>query len=419
FEGQRTQLMTRNKEFNSQVLAFTSLKKEFESNNANQNTLQTELDDSNSRLIALEDEIKKHKNNLSLLQQQSAELILLRSKLDERDQHITDLKQTLEIQSKRIQPLEAELNNSQTFMQSLQSKVEDANKRVPSLEENIRIRDGKISSLENELAPIRKQITHLEASVQKRDDEVVSLKQELHQVKQKNPLKEDLRKRDHRISELEGQLKEAKKVVPISRSQQAKANTVVKTAPTKPKMKPCGLKKPSRKPDDLKLISGIGQTLESTLNQCGIYYFEQIASFTRNDVTAVDEMLKFKGRVDRDAWIKQARVLMRGSISTSKNTDKRSTNATVKKQTGRRSKMKPLGMKRPAGELDNLQLITGVGSKLERKLHRLGIYYFEQIAGLDRKDIEVIESKLGTYRGRITRDRWPAQARKLQKEFYT
>ena len=412
-ESQRTLLMTRNKELNSQVLAFSSLKKEFESSDANQKSLQVELDAANSRLAPLEDEIIKHKSNLAALQQQSAEVVLLRSKLDERDQYINDLKQTLEIQNKRIQPLETEVKNTQAFMQGLQSKVEDANKRVPSLEENIRIRDDKITSLENELDPLRKQIAQLGASVQKRDDEVVSLKQELFQVKKKNPLKEELHKRDHRINELEGQLKEAKKIIPISISQQPKA----KTAPTESKMKTYGLKKPSRKPDDLKLISGVGQTLESKLNDCGIYYFEQIAGFTRKDVVAVDEMLKFKGRIDREEWIKQARALMRNNISTSKNTLKRST--TAKKQNGRRGKIKPLGMKRPPGELDDLQLITGVGPKLERKLHRLGIYHFEQIANLDRKDIALIDSKLGTYRGRVTRDKWPVQARKLYKKFYT
>ena len=182
-------------------------------------------------------------------------------------------------------------------------------------------------------------------------------------------------------------------------------------------MKPYGLKKPSRKPDDLKLISGVGETLESTLHKCGIYYFEQIASFTHEDVVAVDDMLKFKGRIDREEWIKQAQVLLNGKTYTPKKTSKRK--SIVNNRIKRRGKMKPLGMKRPAGELDDLQLITGVGPKLERKLHRLGIYHFEQIASFTQEDIKVVDCKLGTYRGRIKRDKWPAQARKLHKEFYT
>ena len=75
-------------------------------------------------------------------------------------------------------------------------------------------------------------------------------------------------------------------------------------------------------------------------------------------------------------------------------------------------------MKRPSGQLDDLQLINGVGPTLEKKLHRLGIYHFEQIAQLTAEDIALIDSKLKTYKGRVKRDKWPMQARKLHKEFY-
>ncbi len=72
------------------------------------------------------------------------------------------------------------------------------------------------------------------------------------------------------------------------------------------------LKKPTQKPDDLKLISGVGPALEKTLNKNGIYYFKQIAGFSRKDVSAVDDMLNFKGRIDRDEWLKQAAELAKG-----------------------------------------------------------------------------------------------------------
>ncbi len=188
---------------------------------------------------------------------------------------------------------------------------------------------------------------------------------------------------------------------------------------TKLKIKPYGLKKPTRKPDDLKLISGIGETLEKTLHKCGIFYFEQIASFNLKDVNTVDQLLNFRGRIDRDDWIKQARKLLRESKSISKNkknvASKKSKQVRIPK---RKAKMKPLGMKRPNGELDDLQLINGVGPTLEKKLHRLGIYHFEQIAHLTADDIALIDSKLKTYKGRVKRDKWPMQARKLHKEFY-
>ena len=65
--------------------------------------------------------------------------------------------------------------------------------------------------------------------------------------------------------------------------------------------------------DDLKAIKGVGPKLESTLNGLGIYHFEQVAGWTNQDVEEVDDLLSFKGRIVRDDWIEQAKVLMRES----------------------------------------------------------------------------------------------------------
>ncbi|HUS54524.1 MAG TPA: NADH-quinone oxidoreductase subunit E [Thermohalobaculum sp.] len=63
------------------------------------------------------------------------------------------------------------------------------------------------------------------------------------------------------------------------------------------------------KPDDLKLISGVGPKLEGVLNSLGFYHFDQIAAWTSADIAWVDARLKFKGRIERDGWIDQARTL--------------------------------------------------------------------------------------------------------------
>lgn len=61
--------------------------------------------------------------------------------------------------------------------------------------------------------------------------------------------------------------------------------------------------------DDLKLINGVGPKLEETLNELGIYTFEQIADWNAENVAYVDARLKFKGRIERDDWISKAKVL--------------------------------------------------------------------------------------------------------------
>ncbi|MBX2855562.1 MAG: hypothetical protein KTR21_11270 [Rhodobacteraceae bacterium] len=75
--------------------------------------------------------------------------------------------------------------------------------------------------------------------------------------------------------------------------------------------------------DDLKRISGVGQKLEGVLKDLGVYTFEQIAGWTDKEIAWVDEHLKFRGRVQRDNWIEQARLLAEGGETAfSKRVDK-------------------------------------------------------------------------------------------------
>ena len=64
--------------------------------------------------------------------------------------------------------------------------------------------------------------------------------------------------------------------------------------------------------DDLKLIGGVGPKLEQTLNELGIYHFDQVAKFKKKDIAWVDARLRFKGRIERDDWMSQAKVLAKG-----------------------------------------------------------------------------------------------------------
>jgi NADH-quinone oxidoreductase subunit E len=63
------------------------------------------------------------------------------------------------------------------------------------------------------------------------------------------------------------------------------------------------------KPDDLKLISGVGPKLEQVLNGLGVWTFAQIAGWTAEEVAWVDDYLAFAGRIGRDDWLKQAAEL--------------------------------------------------------------------------------------------------------------
>jgi NADH-quinone oxidoreductase subunit E len=67
------------------------------------------------------------------------------------------------------------------------------------------------------------------------------------------------------------------------------------------------------KADDLKLIKGVGPKLEALLNSLGFYHFDQVAHWGGEEVAWVDENLEgFKGRVSRDDWVAQAKILATG-----------------------------------------------------------------------------------------------------------
>lgn len=66
------------------------------------------------------------------------------------------------------------------------------------------------------------------------------------------------------------------------------------------------------KPDKLQRISGIGPKNESILHTLGFFHFDQLAAWTTEQVTWVDDHLRFNGRIAREEWIKQAQLLADG-----------------------------------------------------------------------------------------------------------
>lgn len=61
--------------------------------------------------------------------------------------------------------------------------------------------------------------------------------------------------------------------------------------------------------DKLTTINGIGPVIEGKLIALGITTFKQIAEMDDELKASVEEQLNFKGRIDREEWIKQAKEL--------------------------------------------------------------------------------------------------------------
>ncbi|SEK70341.1 NADH-quinone oxidoreductase subunit E [Pacificibacter marinus] len=103
----------------------------------------------------------------------------------------------------------------------------------------------------------------------------------------------------------------AKKSVPA-----APKATVADNIPVAVQKKPRTMKAPRKAgADDLKMLKGVGPKLEETLNTLGFWHFDQIAKWTAEEISWVDDNLKFKGRIERDGWVEQAKILAEGGTT--------------------------------------------------------------------------------------------------------
>ena len=56
----------------------------------------------------------------------------------------------------------------------------------------------------------------------------------------------------------------------------------------------------------------LSKDLEQTLNDLGIYHYDQVAGLRKKEIEWVDARLRFKGRIERDGWTAQAKILAKG-----------------------------------------------------------------------------------------------------------
>ena len=110
---------------------------------------------------------------------------------------------------------------------------------------------------------------------------------------------------------------------PASKSAPKPAPTPESTPEPKMEAKPAAAPSVGRKPvlldapdgeaDDMKRIKGVGPKLEKALNRYGVYHYRQIAAWSPEEVAWADEnLVEFKGRVSRDDWVAQAKILAAG-----------------------------------------------------------------------------------------------------------
>ena len=94
-------------------------------------------------------------------------------------------------------------------------------------------------------------------------------------------------------------------VKPAQKKEEPKAKVEPMAEPAKPTPTP---KQAEPVADKLTEIDGIGPVIEKKLIAAGVTTFKQIADWGKADIEKFDEELSFKGRIDREEWVKQAKA---------------------------------------------------------------------------------------------------------------
>lgn len=100
---------------------------------------------------------------------------------------------------------------------------------------------------------------------------------------------------------------------PETRAEPAAAAAPISQLPAGAPARPMGIATArNNTPDNLQRISGVGPKNEKVLHSLGFFHFDQIAAWTAEEVAWVDDHLKFGGRIEREEWSNQARLLAEG-----------------------------------------------------------------------------------------------------------
>lgn len=208
----------------------------------------------------------------------------------------------LDIANEEIVELRSKLNLAELSAGDSMSKLNEVQSVYKDIDEEMVILRTKLEdtdSLQQEIELMKVKVSRLEFSLKESERKSLLLDDKEADIEFK--LKEynlESNNKDLEIKLLKGRLVEA--------DQRALDSTIKAIKPKFLKQADNGI------PDNLQLIKGVGAKLNEVLNELGVFHFYQIASWEEKEVAWVNDYLAFSGRIQRDEWIKQAKLLMKG-----------------------------------------------------------------------------------------------------------
>lgn len=228
---------------------------------------------------------------------------------DQLQREIKDIRANLEASVSEREQLQSDISAQQSSRDDLQRKDERIAKlqkelknwqeRLPPLLENFRKRNEDVQQLENELAAARMRISDLETRNETGHTRIEPVQDPDELTDGRDASNETLEEKDMiDPAELQEQHETD------DSGEAAGVNETAVEADDAENSQINGAR------DQLQAIKGVGPAIEKTLNEMGIFRFQQIAEMSEYEIDRVAKRLKgFHSRIYREDWIGQAREL--------------------------------------------------------------------------------------------------------------
>lgn len=168
--------------------------------------------------------------------------------------------------------------------------------------------------------------------------------------------------------------------------------------------------------DKLSTIKGIDPDIEKGLNSKDITSFKDLALMSNDDVDAVEADLGLDaGRIRKENWTHQA---AQQHFEQYKEPIYDQVKVDAVYETAFDAQLAESKKGVVLDYTDDLKIISGVGPKMENMLNDFGITTFYHLSKLDSDGVEALNQKLDFFQGRIERDDWVGQAKKLYEEMH-
>ena len=232
-----------------------------------------------------------------------------------REQELVKKHAKLDKENKVMQQQLSKLTKLENEYKVLKANIKIAENRFKldrgEFKKELRVKENDLKSMEKKEAQLQKQIEKLKA----RPTVKTAAKPKKKVVRKAAVKKKVVRKKVARKKVVKKKVARKK---PVKKTVRKK---VVKKPAVKKKLKKAAPKKRATTKkrrvqragittnDDLKRISGVGPAIEKKLHDMGIKRFTDVAGLTKKEIAEIDEKLNFKGRIQRDKWLVQARKL--------------------------------------------------------------------------------------------------------------